>query len=49
MIEFVVEKFFERALKPKPRTVKQIELDENLRPKVKSTGKETEARAAKKK
>ncbi len=49
MFEFIVDKLYERALKPKPRTVKQIELDENLRPKIMSTGKETEARATKKK
>lgn len=42
--------FNERALKPKPRTVKQIELDENLRPKEKNSAKAvSEARAQKKK
>eukprot|EP00981_Chlorochromonas_danica_P014614 scaffold8442_cov193-Ochromonas_danica.AAC.1 len=41
-----------RALKPKPRKVKQIELDEYLRPiedSVTSKGRESEARAAKRK
>ena len=43
--------FYSQALKPKPRTVQQIELDENLRPKDRSLakGKSGEATAQKKK
>jgi len=43
--------YYQQALKPKPRTVKQIELDENLRPKDKklNSGKATDAVAQKKK
>lgn len=42
--------YVRRALKPKPRTVKQIELDENLRPKEKpSAGKVGDAKAGKRK
>ena len=42
---------YQNALKPKPRTVKQIELDENLRPvdKKLTSGKEGVAKASKKK
>ena len=42
--------FYSQALKPKPRTVQQIELDANLRPKDKklNQGKVTQATAAKK-
>eukprot|EP01036_Dinobryon_divergens_P029238 gene29238-38306_t len=41
---------YQQALKPKPRTVKQIELDENLRPKEKpSAGKIGDAKAGKRK
>lgn len=42
---------YQQALKPKPRTVKQIELDENLRPKDRSlsSGKTGQATAQKKK
>lgn len=48
MIPFVA---YLQALKPKPRTVKQIELDSLLRPKDKTlmTGKTGEARTSKKK
>ena len=43
--------YYQQALKPKPRTVKQIELDENLRPKDKklNSGKASDAVAQKKK
>eukprot|EP01039_Chlorochromonas_danica_P004661 gene4661-5105_t len=43
---------YQQALKPKPRKVKQIELDEYLRPiedSATSKGRESEARAAKRK
>jgi hypothetical protein len=42
--------YYQQALKPKARTIKQIELDENLRPvdkKMRSAGKEAEARVKK--
>ena len=42
---------YQQALKPKPRTIKQIELDEQLRPKDKklTSGKTGSAQAGKKK
>ncbi len=48
LIPFLI---YQNALKPKPRTVKQIELDDNLRPvdKKLSSGKEGVAKAGKKK
>ena len=44
MVPFLI---YQQALKPKPRTVKQIELDEQLRPKDKklNTGKAGQATA----
>jgi len=48
LIPFLI---YQNALKPKPRTVKQIELDESLRPidKKLSSGKAGSAKAGKKK
>lgn len=41
--------YYQQALKPKPRTVQQIELDENLKPvKGKSVGAAGQAKAGKK-